>query len=99
MREAYRVLKPGGRYLCLEFSKVTSKPLARIYETYSARALPLLGRFIARDAESYQYLHESIRRFPPQPELADRMKRAGFANVGWRDMTLGVVSLHSGWRI
>ena len=99
LREAYRVLKPGGRYLCLEFSKVTSKPLAKLYETYSARALPLLGRVIARDAESYQYLHESIRRFPPQPELADRMKQAGFANVGWRDMTLGVVSLHSGWRV
>ena len=99
LREAHRVLKPGGRYLCLEFSKVTSKPLGQLYEAYSERALPLLGRIIARDGESYRYLHESIRRFPPQPELADRMKRAGFANVGWRDMTLGVVALHSGWRI
>ena len=72
---------------------------ARLYEAYSERALPLLGRVIARDAESYRYLHESIRRFPPQPELADRMKQAGFANVGWRDMTLGVVALHTGWRI
>ena len=99
LREAYRVLKPGGRYLCLEFSKVTSKPLGRLYEAYSERALPFLGRVIARDAESYKYLHESIRRFPPQPELADRMKSAGLANVGWRDMTLGVVALHTGWRI
>jgi demethylmenaquinone methyltransferase/2-methoxy-6-polyprenyl-1,4-benzoquinol methylase len=99
LREAHRVLKPGGRFACLEFSKVTSKPLGQLYEAYSERALPLLGRVIARDAESYKYLHESIRRFPPQPELADRMKRAGFANVGWRDMTLGVVALHSGWRI
>jgi demethylmenaquinone methyltransferase/2-methoxy-6-polyprenyl-1,4-benzoquinol methylase len=97
--EAHRVLKPGGRFVCLEFSRVSSRPLARLYEAYSERALPLLGRVIARDAESYRYLHESIRRFPPQPELADRMKQAGFANVGWRDMTLGVVALHTGWRI
>jgi demethylmenaquinone methyltransferase/2-methoxy-6-polyprenyl-1,4-benzoquinol methylase len=97
--EAHRVLKPGGRFVCLEFSRVSSQPLARLYEAYSERALPLLGRFIARDAESYRYLHESIRRFPPQHELADRMKQAGFANVGWRDMTLGVVALHTGWRI
>ena len=99
LAEAHRVLKPGGRFICLEFSKVTSRPLAQLYEAYSSRALPLLGRVVARDAESYRYLHESIRRFPPQPELALRMKRAGFANVGWRDMTLGVVALHSGWRV
>ena len=99
LREAVRVLRPGGRYYCLEFSKVTSPPLARAYDAYSSRALPLLGRFVARDAESYQYLHESIRRFPPQRELAQRMRDAGFANVAWRDMTLGVVALHSGWRV
>jgi demethylmenaquinone methyltransferase/2-methoxy-6-polyprenyl-1,4-benzoquinol methylase len=99
LREAHRVLKPGGRYLCLEFSKVTSKPLGRLYDAYSTRALPLLGRVIARDSESYQYLHESIRRFPPQAELADRMKTAGFSNVSWRDMTLGVVAMHTGWRV
>ena len=99
LREAVRVLRPGGRYYCLEFSKVTSPPLARAYDAYSSRALPLLGRFVARDAESYQYLHESIRRFPPQRELAERMRAAGFANVSWRDMTLGVVALHSGWRV
>ena len=66
---------------------------------YSERALPFFGRLVARDAESYRYLHESIRRFPPQRELADRMRRAGFARVAWRNMTLGVVALHSGWRI
>ncbi|MCA0303597.1 MAG: bifunctional demethylmenaquinone methyltransferase/2-methoxy-6-polyprenyl-1,4-benzoquinol methylase UbiE [Proteobacteria bacterium] len=99
LREAVRVLKPGGRYYCLEFSKVTSAPLARAYDTYSSRALPLLGKYVARDPDSYQYLHESIRRFPPQRELAQRMRAAGFANVAWRDMTLGVVALHSGWRI
>ncbi len=99
LREAFRVLKPGGRFLCLEFSRVSSRPLARLYDAYSERALPFFGRLIAKDAESYRYLHESIRRFPPQPELADRMRQSGFANVAWRDMTLGVVALHSGWRV
>jgi demethylmenaquinone methyltransferase/2-methoxy-6-polyprenyl-1,4-benzoquinol methylase len=97
--EAWRVLKPGGRFYCLEFSKVTSAPLGRVYDAYSERALPLIGRLVAKDAESYRYLHESIRRFPPQRELAERMRRAGLANVAWRDMTLGVVALHSGWRV
>ena len=99
LREAFRVLRPGGRFLCLEFSKVTSAPIGRAYDAYSERALPLLGRMIARDAESYRYLHESIRRFPSQRDLARRMGEAGFARAGWRNMTLGVVALHSGWRI
>jgi demethylmenaquinone methyltransferase/2-methoxy-6-polyprenyl-1,4-benzoquinol methylase len=97
--EARRVLKPGGRFHCLEFSKVTSPPLARAYDAYSGHALPLLGRVIARDAESYRYLHESIRRFPPQRQLAQRMQAAGFGKVAWRNMTMGVVALHSGWRL
>ena len=99
LREACRVLKPGGRFYCLEFSKVTTAPVARAYDAYSERALPWLGRVIARDAESYRYLHESIRRFPPQRELAQRMGAAGFGNVAWRNMTMGVVALHSGWRL
>ena len=99
LREAHRVLKPGGRYFCLEFSKVTSAPVGKVYDAYSERALPLFGRVVARDAESYRYLHESIRRFPPQRELAARMRAAGFDNVSWRDMSLGVVALHQGWRI
>jgi demethylmenaquinone methyltransferase/2-methoxy-6-polyprenyl-1,4-benzoquinol methylase len=99
LREAHRVLKPGGRYLCLEFSKVTSAPVGRVYDAWSSRALPLLGGIVARDAESYRYLHESIRRFPAQRELARRMREAGFERVAWRNMTLGVVALHSGWRI
>ena len=99
LREAWRVLKPGGRFYCLEFSKVTSRPLGRVYDAYSERALPFFGRLVAKDAESYRYLHESIRRFPPQRELAQRLRSAGFDNVAWRDMTLGVVALHSGWRI
>ena len=99
LREAFRVLRPGGRFLCLEFSKVTSAPVGRVYDAYSERALPLLGRFVARDAESYRYLHESIRRFPSQRDLARRMGEAGFERIGWRNMTLGVVALHTGWRI
>jgi demethylmenaquinone methyltransferase/2-methoxy-6-polyprenyl-1,4-benzoquinol methylase len=99
LREAFRVLRPGGRFLCLEFSKVTSAPIGRVYDAYSERALPLLGRVIARDAESYRYLHESIRRFPSQRDLARRMGEQGFERVGWRNMTLGVVALHTGWRI
>ena len=97
--EAHRVLRPGGRFYCLEFSKVTSAPIGRVYDAYSERALPFFGRIVAGDAESYRYLHESIRRFPAQRVLAKRMRKAGFANVAWRDMTLGVVALHSGWRI
>jgi demethylmenaquinone methyltransferase/2-methoxy-6-polyprenyl-1,4-benzoquinol methylase len=97
--EAHRVLKPGGRFYCLEFSKVKSASIGRVYDAYSERALPFFGRIVARDAESYRYLHESIRRFPAQRALAERMRKAGFANVAWRDMTLGVVALHSGWRI
>ena len=99
LRDAYRVLKPGGRFYCLEFSKVTSPSMARAYDAYSERALPFFGRVVARDAESYRYLHESIRRFPSQRELARRMGAAGFERVGWRNMTLGVVALHTGWRI
>ena len=97
--EAWRVLKPGGRFYCLEFSKVTSRPLARAYDAYSEHALPFFGRLVANDAGSYRYLHQSIRRFPAQRELAGRLARAGFANVAWRNMTMGVVALHSGWRV
>ena len=99
LADAYRILKPGGRFYCLEFGKVTSAPVARVYDAYSERALPFFGRIVARDADSYRYLHESIRRFPPQRELAARLRKAGFGNVAWRDMSLGVVALHSGWRI
>ena len=99
LREAHRVLRPGGRFYCLEFSKVTSAPVGRVYDAYSERALPFFGRVIAKDAESYRYLHESIRRFPAQRELAKRMRAAGLERVAWRNMTLGIVALHSGWRI
>jgi demethylmenaquinone methyltransferase/2-methoxy-6-polyprenyl-1,4-benzoquinol methylase len=99
LREAHRVLKPGGRFLCLEFSKVGLPPLARAYDTYSATVLPALGGLVAGDRESYRYLHESIRRHPAQEALAGMMSAAGLARATWRDMSGGIVALHSGWRI
>ncbi|HJQ58180.1 MAG TPA: class I SAM-dependent methyltransferase [Vineibacter sp.] len=99
LREAHRVLKPGGRFLCLEFSKVGAPLLARLYDTYSATVLPTLGGLVAGDREAYRYLHESIRRHPPQPTLAAMMTAAGLARATWRDMSGGIVALHSGWRI
>jgi demethylmenaquinone methyltransferase/2-methoxy-6-polyprenyl-1,4-benzoquinol methylase len=99
LAEVRRVLKPGGRFLCLEFSKVTLPLLGRIYDTYSAAMLPTLGGLIAGDRESYRYLHESIRRHPPQDKLAAMMVDAGLARVTWRDMSGGIVALHGGWRI
>jgi demethylmenaquinone methyltransferase / 2-methoxy-6-polyprenyl-1,4-benzoquinol methylase len=98
LREARRVLRPGGRFFCLEFSHVTPV-LARVYDLYSFNVLPRLGQMVAGDRDSYQYLVESIRRFPPQAELAERMRDAGLEQVRWRDFTFGVAALHSGWRL
>ncbi len=97
--EARRVLKPGGRFFCLEFSQVVLPALARLYDRYSFTVLPLLGRMVAGDAESYQYLAESIRKFPPQEELKERMAAAGLERARYRNMTGGVVAIHSGWRL
>ncbi len=99
LQEARRVLKPGGHLLCLEFSHVTLPWLANLYDIYSFNVLPTLGRWVARDAESYRYLAESIRRFPTQSELALMMEDAGFCGVTWRDLSSGVVALHSAWRV
>jgi demethylmenaquinone methyltransferase/2-methoxy-6-polyprenyl-1,4-benzoquinol methylase len=97
--EAHRVLRPGGHFLCLEFSQVALPWLAPLYDAYSFRLLPLLGQVVAGDRDAYQYLVESIRRFPAQQDLAARMRAAGFAQVRYRNLTAGVVALHSGWRI
>jgi demethylmenaquinone methyltransferase/2-methoxy-6-polyprenyl-1,4-benzoquinol methylase len=94
-----RVLKPGGRFLCLEFSKVTAGPLRRAYDAYSFRLIPEIGRRVAGDAEAYQYLVESIRRFPDQTTLARLMAEAGFGRVSVANMAGGVVALHQGWAI
>lgn len=99
LREARRVLRPGGRFLCLEFSRVPQPLLARAYDVYSFRAIPRLGQAVAGDRDSYQYLVESIRRFPDQPRFAAMLREAGFERVSWTNLTFGVAAIHSGWRL
>jgi len=94
-----RVLKPGGRFLCLEFSRPTTRPLGKAYDLWSFRAIPELGALIARDRDSYQYLVESIRRFPPQEAFAQELREAGFANVSATNYSGGVAALHVGWKV
>jgi len=97
--EAYRVLKPGGRFLCLEFSEVELPVLDRIYDAWSFKAIPAIGGAVAKDRESYEYLVESIRRFPNQANFASAIRRAGFERVTHRNLTGGIAAIHSGWKI
>ena len=99
LAEARRVLKPGGRFLCLEFSKVTAAALRPLYDAYSFGLIPRVGERVAGDAEAYRYLVESIRRFPDQRTLAGLMGAAGFARVSVTNFTGGVAALHQGWAI
>ena len=99
LAEAYRVLKPGGRFLCLEFSEVDMPVLDRAYEAWSFRAIPQIGRIVAGDSEPYSYLVESIRKFPNQANFADMIRRAGFDRVTWRNYSGGIAALHSGWKL
>lgn len=98
LREARRVLKPGGRFLCLEFSRVTNAPLASLYDTYSFHVIPKLGELVANDAASYQYLVESIQMFCTQDELVRRIEAAGFEGAKYTNMTGGIVAVHEGWK-
>jgi demethylmenaquinone methyltransferase/2-methoxy-6-polyprenyl-1,4-benzoquinol methylase len=99
LQEAYRLLKPGGRFLCLEFSTVEVPGLDWLYERYSFHAIPQLGRWVTGDAEAYRYLVESIRRFPDQEDFAVMIAKAGFARVRYRNLSGGIVALHSAWRL
>jgi demethylmenaquinone methyltransferase/2-methoxy-6-polyprenyl-1,4-benzoquinol methylase len=99
LREAYRVLRPGGRFLCLEFSTVEVPGLDRLYDLFSFNVIPPLGRMVTGDAESYRYLVESIRKFPKPNAFADMIREAGFSRVGWQTLSGGIVALHSGWRL
>ncbi|MBB5020268.1 demethylmenaquinone methyltransferase/2-methoxy-6-polyprenyl-1,4-benzoquinol methylase [Chitinivorax tropicus] len=97
LKEMHRVIKPGGRLLVLEFSKVW-KPLSPVYDLYSFKALPIMGKLIADDADSYRYLAESIRMHPGQEELKQMMGEAGFDRVDYHNLTAGVVALHKGFK-
>lgn len=94
----FRVLKPGGRLLVLEFSKPIFEPLSKAYDTYSFHILPLMGKWVAQDADSYRYLAESIRMHPDQDTLKNMMREAGFANTNYYNLTGGIVALHRGFK-
>ena len=98
LTEAYRVLKPGGRYLCLEFSKIQNSNLNFIYKNYS-KLIPSIGKLIVGEKEPYEYLIKSIESFVNQDELIDLMKKKGFKNCTYRNLSGGIVSLHNGWKI
>ncbi len=99
LKEIYRVLKIGGRLLVLEFSKVSNSGLRQLYDSYSFNVIPKLGGLIARDKDSYQYLVESIRRFPTQERLKALMSETGYENIRYRNLSFGVVAIHSGWKV
>ena len=99
LAEAFRVLKIGGRFLCLEFSHVENAALAKVYEQFSFSVLPALGARVTGDREAYQYLVESIRRFPNQQDLADKLQAQGFENITVRNLSAGIAAMHSGWRL
>ena len=98
LSEAYRVLKPGGRFFCLEFSKIQNENLEFIYKQYS-KLIPLVGKYIVGQKEPYEYLIESIEKFINQEELLELMKKKGFEKCNYRNLSNGIVSIHSGWKI
>ncbi len=99
LAEARRVLKPGGRFFCLEFSRIVLPALARLYDLYSFQILPRIGALVAGDRDAYQYLVESIRRFPAQAELVGRIEAAGLERVRYRNLSGGIAAIHSAWRL
>ncbi|MHA7871968.1 MAG: ubiquinone/menaquinone biosynthesis methyltransferase, partial [Hyphococcus sp.] len=99
LKEALRVLRPGGRFICLEFSHPMTEGLQKLYDAYSFDVIPWLGEKVADDRESYQYLVESIRQFPNQEAFAQQIRAAGFARVTYENLSAGVAALHMAWRI
>jgi len=99
LREAHRVLKRGGRFLCLEFSEVDVPLLDKVYDAFSFRAIPVMGKMVTGDGDPYQYLVESIRKFPNQERFADMIREAGFDRVSYRNYSGGIAALHSGWKL
>ena len=99
LKEVYRILKPGGRFICLEFSHVENSLLKKIYDIWSFGFMPRIGQKITGDKEAYNYLVESIRQFPSQPELTQMFSEAGFSRVKYRNLSNGIVTLHSGWKL
>jgi len=99
LSEAYRVLKPGGRLMVLEFSQLPNPAMQKAYDLYSFNVIPTMGKIIANDRDSYQYLVESIRKFPDQETFASMIREAGFDQVKYRNLTMGIAALHSGWKL
>ena len=99
LKEVYRILKPGGRFICLEFSHVENSLLKKIYDIWSFEFMPRIGQKITGDKEAYNYLVESIRQFPSQPELTQMFSEAGFSRIKYRNLSNGIVTLHSGWKL
>lgn len=99
LSEAFRVLRPGGRLLVLEFSQLPNPAMQKAYDLYSFNVIPRMGQLVAKDSDSYQYLVESIRRFPDQEVFANMIRQSGFENVRYRNLSMGIAALHSGWKI
>ena len=99
LKEVYRILKPGGRFICLEFSHVENELIEEIYNFWSFKCMPYIGEKVAGDRSAYTYLVESIRQFPTQPELSEMFSEVGFSRVKYRNLSNGIVSLHSGWKL
>jgi len=99
LNEAYRVLRPGGRLMVLEFSQIPNEMMQKAYDLYSFNIIPRMGQLIANDRDSYQYLVESIRKFPDQDTFLGMVRKAGFGNAKYRNLSLGIACLHSGWKL